>query len=349
MQRIPITVITGFLGSGKTTLVNRLLRMPEAGKTAVVVNEFGEIGVDHDLIAASDDNVILLKNGCLCCAMRGDLITALDHLYRRSQQDTAAAFDRVAIETSGLADPGPVIQLLLSEPATVARYRLDAVVTVVDAVNGETTLDTHLESVKQVAVADRILLSKLDLPDAAGGEAKAALKARIADINPAAELCAGGEDFPADFFSAKAMRDPALLLANWLRADAYHEAPAMAAARPHDDRFRSFCYVRETPIDEATLALFLTALGENLGPQLLRIKGIVHVAERPDTPALIHGAQKLLHELEWLEQWPSEDRTSRIVFITLDAGRPLVEELMGFAERISASTVRARANAGQVH
>ena len=348
MQRIPITVITGFLGSGKTTLMNRLLRMPEAGRTAVVVNEFGEIGLDHDLIAASDDNVILLKNGCLCCAMRGDLVTALDKLYRRSLQDTAAVFDRVAIETSGLADPGPVIQLLLSEPATVARYRLDGVVTVVDAVNGEATLDTHLESVKQVAVADRILISKLDLPGAEGAERSAALRARIAGINPAADLRDAGEDFPAAFFSAQAERDPALLLKNWLRADAYRDdAPAMSAARPHDDRFRSFCYVRETPIDEATLALFVTALGDNLGPQLLRIKGIVHVAERPETPALIHGAQKLLHELEWLEQWPSEDRTSRIVFITLDAGRPLIEELMGFAERISASTMRARAHAEQ--
>ncbi len=347
MQRIAVSLIAGFLGSGKTTLLNRWLRLPEAGRTAVVVNEFGEIGLDHDLIAASDDNVILLKNGCLCCAMRGDLVTALDLLYRKGLQDPARTFDRVAIETSGLADPGPVIQLLLSEPSIAARYRLDGVVTVVDSVNGEATLDAHLESIKQVAVADRILFSKGDLPFADGGASAAALRRRVKAINPAARLIEADEALPAGLFAAGASRDPDALLKNWLRADAYEDASAATAGHPHDERFRSFCYVRQTPISEAALALFLTAISDNLGPQLLRIKGIINVLERPETPALIHGAQKLLHDLDWLEEWPSADRNSRIVFITLDAGRPLVEELMGFADRIAAGTVRARLNTGQ--
>ena len=340
MRRIPISVITGFLGSGKTTLLNRLLCRPDAQRTAVVVNEFGEIGLDHDLIAASDDKVILLKNGCLCCAMRGDLVAALDTLYRRGLQDPASAFDRVAIETSGLADPGPVIQLLLGEPSIVARYLLDGVVSVVDAVNGAATLDSHVEAIKQVAVADRSLITKNDQLDAAGGERLALLRDRIKAINPAAELLQDAEDLRTD--SAGGQRDPALLNKNWLRADAYDDSRAMGSGGPHDDRFRSFCYQREEPISEAALELFFTAIGENLGPQLLRIKGIVNVLEHPETPALLHGAQKLLHGVEWLGEWPSEDRKSRIVFITLDAGRHLVEELMAFAERIAAGTALAR-------
>lgn len=347
MRRIPISVITGFLGSGKTTLVNRLLRYPEAGRTAVVVNEFGEIGLDHDLIAASDDSVILLKNGCLCCAMQGDLVAALDRLYRRGLQDPAASFDRVAIETSGLADPGPVIQLLLSEPSIGARYRLDGVLTVVDAVNGEATLDAHIESVKQVAVADRILLSKIDLLGAAAGEPAAALKERLKRINPAAALCPASDDLRAAIFAAGGAHDSALRIKSWLRSDAYGDAHTPASGGHHDHRFHSFCYLRDEPISEAALRLFLDAVGENLGPQLLRIKGIVNVLEHPQTPALLHGAQKLLHGVEWLEKWPSADRRSRIVFIVLDAGQPLVEELMGFADRMAARTARARLNAGQ--
>ncbi len=336
MQRIPVSLITGFLGSGKTSLVNRLLGLPEAAATAVVVNEFGEIGLDQELIISSDDNVVLLANGCFCCAMKGDLVTALDKLYRGGQRDQTRSFKRVVIETSGLADASPVIQLLLSEPSISSRYRLEGVLTVVDAVNGEATLDAHVESVKQVAVADSVILSMTDLPESAAAQ----LKQRIRAINPAAAVA-----------EASGLKHDALLDAFFpqrgLRDDAYGEAARPFRQHGHDQRFSSFCYVREDAISEFALKLLLEAIGENLGPQLLRIKGIVNVLEYPDRPAVIHGAQKLLHEVEWLNAWPSEDRRSRIVFITLDAGRELVEELIALADRLAANTARARLRVGR--
>ena len=348
MRRIPVSLITGFLGSGKTTLLNRLLREPAAARTAVVVNEFGEIGLDHDLIEASDDNVVLLANGCLCCAMRGDLVTALDRLYRGGQaagfDHPAAGFERVVIETSGLADPAPVIQLLLSEPSLVARYRLDGVVTVVDAVNGAATLDEHLESLKQIAVADRLLVSKVDLAESAGG--LDALRARLRTLNPAAPMLETGEILAA-LASGATRGDAGAPAGQWLRAEAYVAAAATTSVAPHDRRFSSFCLTRAEPMSEFALQLLIDAIGENLGPQLLRIKGLVNVLERPTTPALIHGAQKLLHGVEWLAAWPSDDRRTRIVFITVDAGRETVEELIAFAERIAANTQKARQRAGQ--
>jgi len=329
-------------------LLNRLLREPAAARTAVVVNEFGEIGLDHDLIEASDDNVVLLANGCLCCAMRGDLVTALDRLYRGGQaagfDHHAAGFERVVIETSGLADPSPVIQLLLSEPSLTARYRLDGVVTVVDAVNGQATLDNHLESVRQIAVADWLLLSKVDLAESGAG--LDALRTRIKTINPAAPLL-GSDGILATLASASTRRDADAFAAHSQRADAYPTGASTSAAQPHDRRFSSFCYKREEPMSEFALQLLIEALGENLGPQLLRVKGLVNVLERPHTPALIHGAQKLLHGVEWLDAWPSGDRRTRIVFITLDAGREMVEELIAFADRIAFNSQKARQRAAE--
>lgn len=347
MQRIPVSLITGFLGSGKTTLVNRLLRHPDAARTAVVVNEFGEVGLDHDLIAASDDKVVLLANGCLCCAMRGDLVLALDKLYRSGQSNPAHAFDRVVIETSGLADPGPVIQLLHGEPSITARYRLDAVVTAVDAVNGEATLDAHLDSVKQIAVADQLLVTKTDLLPS--GARPDALLDRIKAINPAAPLLQGDEILAVFLAECGLKPDRARnsdgLAGRWLRAESYAGILPRPSTKPHDQRFHSFCYVRDEAMSELALQLLIDAIDENLGPQLLRIKGLVNVSERPGTPALLHGAQQLLHGIEWLDAWPSNDQRTRIVFITLDAGHELIEELVGFADRMAASTQRARERA----
>jgi G3E family GTPase len=279
--------------------------------------------------------------------MQGDLVTALDKLYRSGQSNPAHAFDRVVIETSGLADPGPVIQLLLSAPSVTARFMLDGVVTVVDSVNGEATLDAHLESVRQVAVADRLLLTKTDL--LGNGEQPGALRERLRAINPAAPMLPS-DDILAAFFSESATpsartQKPALLPTKWLRAEAYTGVFAKAPGKPHDQRFHSFCYTREEPMSELALQLLLDAIGENLGPQLLRIKGLINVLDRPGTPALIQGAQKLLHGIEWLDAWPSIDERTRIVFITLDAGHELIEELVGFADRMATNTLKARERA----
>ena len=189
MPHTPVTILTGFLGSGKTTLLNRAMRDPAMAKTAVVINEFGEVPLDHVLAAQSDDTIMVLENGCLCCTVFGDLVTTLNNLYHRREEDDIPRFDHVVIETSGLADPSPLIQAFLSDPTLAGLYRIAAVVATVDAVNGPHTLDEHVESVRQVALADQIFITKLDLVDPARVKAvEEALTARLRRLNPAAKI-----------------------------------------------------------------------------------------------------------------------------------------------------------------
>ena len=351
MTRTPVALITGFLGSGKTTLVNRLLAHPGMADTAVVVNEFGEIGLDHDLIAASDDAIVLLANGCVCCAVRGDLVRTLDELHRRRAGGTLPPFARVIVETSGLADPGPVIQALLAEPTLRARYALGAVVALVDAVNGSATLDAHFEAVKQAAVADRIVITKLDLAPA--DASLAALRGRLAALNPGADIVEGSAGLdPKSVFAVPLPESApsAQRVAAWLRVEHYAGRMPGAIAgsdHRHDASVRSFCIVRDEPLAEGTLRLFMDALAQNLGPALLRVKGIVHVAQRPDTPAVLHGAQALLHDVAWLERWPNADRRTRLVFVTLEHTRDAMEDLLDTVQRFAAGAARARATAGR--
>jgi G3E family GTPase len=354
MPRIPVAIVTGFLGSGKTTLLNQALRVPEMARTAVVVNEFGEIGLDHALVTASDDSVVLLENGCLCCTVRGDLVATLDQLHRRHTRGEMP-FDRVLVETSGLADPAPVLQAFLSEPTLAARYRVGTVVTTVDAVNGHGTLDAHVEGVRQAALADDILITKLDLVVPA---AEASLHERLRRLNPGAAITrADAASLPGLLRSADL--DPFARTADarrWLRADAFepcrhrHDGSDGDAAHPHsgpfDRQIASYCIVREEPLRRETVELLLDALSQNLGPKLLRVKGLVNIAEEPDRPAVIQGAQQLLHTLSRLDRWPDEDRRSRLVFITEGAGREVVEEIIALLDRIAARTARARASAG---
>ncbi|MGP0090948.1 MAG: CobW family GTP-binding protein [Xanthobacteraceae bacterium] len=357
MARIPVAIITGFLGSGKTTLLNRALRQPEFARSAVVINEFGEIGIDHALVTASDDSVVLLENGCLCCTVRGDLVATLDQIHRRRGRGEMA-FDRVLIETSGLADPAPVLQAFLSEPTLAARYRVGTVMATVDAVNGHATLDAHVEAVRQAALADDLLITKLDLvapADAAAAEAS--LRARLGRLNPGAAITrADVSSLPGLLRNADL--DPFARTEGarrWLRGEAFapgghhhHGSDAddgCAHAGPFDRQIASYCIVREEPLRRDTVQLLLDGLSQNLGPKLLRVKGLLHIAEEPDRPAVIQGAQQLLHTLSWLDRWPDEDRRSRLVFITEGAGRELVEDMIALLDRIAARTARARATA----
>ena len=335
MAAIPVSVITGFLGSGKTTLLARLLRHPAMGRTAVIINEFGEIGLDHELIEASDENIVQLTTGCLCCTVRGDLVLTLGDLLARRDRGEVPPFERVVVETTGLADPAPILHALMSDAGLAGRYAIDSVVATVDAVNGLSTLDREIESVKQAAMADRLVLTKTDL--VAG--ASEALASRLQALNPGVrpiESVMGAID-PDRLFGA-GLYDPATKIgdvARWLAAEAHHHEHAHGHdrdARPdvnrHGDDIAAFAVMREQPVKAVALALFLETLAEHCGPDLLRVKGIVHVAESPDRPAVIHGVQHVFHPPVWLDAWPSEDRRSRIVFITRKLPRRWIESLL---------------------
>jgi G3E family GTPase len=331
-EPIPLTVLTGFLGAGKTSLLNRLVRDPALAGTAVIINEFGEIGLDHLLVKTIDDNMVLLQSGCLCCTMRGDLVTALENLLR-DLDNGRISFNRVILETTGLADPAPVLQTAMAHPYLVLRYRLDGVVTVVDAVNGAATLDAHMESVRQVAVADRIVLTKTDLLETpARRDAKGALLARLRALNPAAPILdAAAEEVTPERLLTCGLFDPARKIPDvkrWLAAEAYAESAEQGRhhhqhehrhdPNRHDERIRAFTFATDAPIPSATFEMFIDLVRSLHGPQLLRMKGIVKLAETPDQPLVIHGVQHVMHPPARLDAWPDADRRTRIVLITRD-------------------------------
>jgi G3E family GTPase len=318
---IPVSVLTGFLGSGKTTLLGHLLRQPELSRAAVIINEFGEVGLDHELVEASDDNLVALTTGCLCCKARSDLTETLhDLLRRRDAGSLPQKFDHIIVETSGLADPAPILHALMTDASLAERVMLGSVVTTVDAVAGAATLAREAVSRKQVAVADRILLTKLDLAE---GEAAALLR-RIAALNPGAPMLRAirGRIGATDLFAADAQRSARSQIDAWLG-----DAPAHGHAH-HDAEITAYTIVRAAPIRAVTLTLFLEALAEHCGADLLRLKGIVDIAESPQRPAVIHGVQHVFHAPAWLERWPSADRTSRMVFITRRIPKRWVELLL---------------------
>ena len=327
MAAIPVTVITGFLGSGKTTLLSRLLRHQDMARTAVIINEFGAVGLDHMLVEASDENIVQLNSGCLCCTIRGDLIFTLLDLLDRRRRGTVMPFERIVIETTGLADPAPILQALMTDTALASAIQVGGVVTTVDAVNGAATLDRHGESVKQAAVADRIVLTKTDLP---GAEATA-LQARLASLNPTAPLLTAvhGDIAPNRLFDG-GVYDPSAKPADvqaWLAAER-HEHGRRHDVNRHSDDIRAHTMVRDRPIHAVALTLFLKILAEHCGADLLRLKGLVKLVESADRPAVIHGVQNVFHPPVWLDRWPGEDRNSTIVFITKDLSGIWFENLL---------------------
>lgn len=372
VAKTPVTILTGFLGSGKTTILNRALRAPELSTTLVIINEFGEISLDHDLAATSDDAVVVLENGCLCCTVRSDLVGTMNALFYDRQAGRIPAFDNVVIETSGLAEPGPVLQAFLSEPTLDGLYRVAGVVATVDAVNGPDTWDSHEESVQQIALADTVLISKLDLAD--GEDRESQVRAEIAKMNPAATVLR--VDDPA--LSVPALltdtgfdpADPGADPRPWLRAE------ALAVSRDHnhdhdhehghcddpghdhgheegrhhehgfgDRGIENFVLVRDEPLTREALQFLLDGISQNLGANLLRVKGLVNVAEEPGRPAVIQGVQHLLHTMNWLERWPDGDERTRIVFITQGVVRENLSEMIELLDRIAARTSRARLKA----
>ncbi len=352
-DRLPVSVITGFLGSGKSTLLGKLIRHPHMDRVAVIVNEFGEVGIDHALVERVDEETVLLNSGCLCCTVRGDLLDTLKRLVMQREENVITPFDRVVIETTGLADPAPVLHTMMSDPFLVSRFRLDGVITVVDAANASWQFDQHRESIKQAAVADRLVLSKSDL---ASPEARAKTEARLADLNPAAPILpvVMGEIAPDSLFDA-GLYNPATKsvdVARWLREEAYRDQEGHVYHRAgekheghhhehdhhhshdhvhdvnrHDDHIRAFCLYFDAPLTWHRVAGALDLFAQTHGASLLRLKGILNLAET-DKPVVVHAIQHMFHPPAQLDAWPDEDRRSRLVFIVKDLDHKTVESIM---------------------
>ena len=345
-EPVQVSLLTGFLGSGKTTLLNKLVKHPDMVETAVLINEFGEIGLDHQLVERIDENTVLLNAGCLCCTIQGDLVNALSDLFIKRVKEEVPYFRRVLIETTGLADPAPIIHTLMTAPVVSNRFALDGIITTVDAVNAENELNRHEESVKQVAVADRIVITKSDLVDA---EDLKKLEDRITTLNPGAPQgkAVMGEIDPARLFDT-GLYDPktkSIDVQRWLRDEAYlkdnghdhdhghnhghdhdhHDHHHHNDVNRHDESITAFCMTRDDPIDwEAFVAWVRIMIGQH-GDKLLRIKGILNIAGR-DKPIAVHGVQHMFHDPAELAEWPDNDRRSRIVFITRDLDRSVIED-----------------------
>ena len=320
--RCPVAVLTGFLGSGKTTLLRRLLSDPGMAKTAVLINEFGEIGLDHLLVRSVTENAVVLQNGCVCCTLRSDLQQALRDLIDARDNGSLPKFDRVVIETSGLADPAPIAKTLLIDPMLRHQVRLANVVTTVDGMHGATQLRTHVESLRQTAIADRIVVTKTDL---ISGEQLAVVRHALSRLNPTARIFDGQSDqFDGAALLTQGITDPATKLhevQHWLASldAAEHDHPHEQGENHshgaiHSEGITSFSLRVEEPVDWTAFGVWLTALLHRHGDRVLRVKGLLNVAGASG-PVVLHGVQHVIHQPVHLDEWPDGDRASRIVFV----------------------------------
>jgi G3E family GTPase len=333
---IPILVVSGFLGSGKTTMLRNLLLDPEAGEIAVIVNEFGEVGIDHHLVRKTDVRTTLLRNGCVCCSMRDDLSEALRHLLSQRERGSIPRFGRVVIETTGLADPAPILHTIVAEPVVRNHFRVERVVTTIDAVNGASNLDSYGEALRQVAAADHLIVTKLDL---ATPDVTEDLKAKLRSINPAAtvvEASFGSIDFTP--LLAEESQRGAVGIDRLDGVSFAIDGDPMAPAADHamSDRVASRCLVFDRPLNWQMFGIWLTMLLHRHGDRILRLKGLLNVgAERG--PLLVEGVQHVIHVPRHLREWPDADRRSRIVFIARDLDLAQVEASLDAFQDLAAA------------
>ena len=337
---IPTTVLTGFLGSGKTTLLNALLQHRGLTDTAVLVNEFGEVGIDHLLVDTLDEDVVLLNAGCLCCTIRNDLVGALSDLHEKRAVGLVPPFKRVVIETTGLADPAPILHTLLSHERVSENYCVDGIVTTIDAIHGQHQLSENIESLKQAAVADRLVVTKTDMREATDIDA---LTARLRAINPAARVLevVNGSVEPSALLDTGlyTIEDKHPDVAAWLseaQVTAQHSHNHHDVSR-HDDRISSFALRADVPVKIHRLVAWIERLLEYEGENLLRLKGILDV-EGSDVPIVVHGVQHIFHPLTRLAQWPDDERLSRLVLIGRDLEastiqQSFVRDVLGLGEQ----------------
>ena len=332
--RLPVTLLTGFLGSGKTTLLSRLVRHPSMARAAVVINELGEIGIDHDLVMMSSENIALLTNGCICCSVRTDLQETLRDLFARRRVGEIPDFDRVIVETTGLADPAPVVQTLSSDTLIGAQFRFDGMVTLVDAVNAATQLALHAEPARQIALADRVILTKTDL---ATPEQTDAVAEAVRQINPQAKVLrvVMGEVDPAELTglglgSARANAATLSFLGETLDREPASEVGRPLGRRPplHDASIQTQSLRFDTPFSWEAFSAGLELLSTLRGPDLLRVKGIVNVDGQP---VVVQGVQHIFHPPVTLDRWPSEDTGTRLVFITRHLDAAVIRNLFSAA------------------
>ena len=364
-EAIAVTLLTGFLGSGKSTLLTSILRDPQFSDTAVVVNEFGDVGLDEFLVEHSFEQLIEMTSGCLCCTIRGDIRETLLDIHRRREDGEIPRFQRLVVETTGLADPAPVIHTLLTEERLADKFTLGGVFTTVDIVSADSSLTRHEECLKQVAVADRIVLTKTDLAkDPASRKDIRTLRERISRINPGALILDGNDEHFAfaELFDT-ALYDPATKgfdVQNWLNAEAFeashdhghhdhgrgHDHHHAHDDDPHDvnrhgNEIQAYSLVLNEPISTMAFTMALELLIANQGADLLRVKGIVNLAEKPDNPIIIHGVQHIFHEPVWLDEWPTEDRRTRLVFITRNIPQETIDLFFRAWQRFGDQEIRS--------
>lgn len=376
---IPITIITGFLGAGKTTVLNSLLRDPAFSKTAVLINEFGDVQIDHDLVADFSDELVMTTTGCICCTSSSDIKQSLYQLWLKTQVGEVETIERVLVETTGLMDPAPVVNTLLSPPSASRsdlvvsqHFALSRVVTLFDIVNGSSTLDNHEEAVKQVALADLILFTKTDMAhDPATLRDIAREKERVLAINPSARVLdphADSSELAETLLSSGTydLRTKGEDAIAWLKAEHVHSDGEGGQTHGHHhghdhgnhhhshdhnhDRFdrtrhgddiRSHIIILDEPIRRLAFFMFLETLKITAGTDLLRIKGLVALEDDPDRPVVIHGVQHLVHPIDQLEKWPSDDRRTKIVIIGRNLKIDALEDAL-----VAKSSPLIAANAG---